>query len=74
MNGWRKLLAVTLVAMPIFGSLTAHAKLQAVGTVEEVNVYAFGTPLDGNKSPKFVSDEVIRDEKLETVQNGGLMG
>lgn len=60
----------SIMALAAFDSnvaLAAH-----VGTVEKVEVYAYGTPPRGEKVAKFYSESIVHDEVLETVPNGGL--
>ena len=51
----------------------AQGETPVVGSILEVNVFAFGTPPQGAKSPKYPHNDVVGDETLETVPHGGLV-
>ena len=69
--------ALYLSAIPTGIADTVLVRLQpaaheAVGTVQSVNVAAFGTPPQGAKASLLTFDPLVQNEILETVKDGSL--
>ena len=52
---------------------SASTKNLVVGSVETINVFAFGTPPENTKTPKYIAQKVVLNEILETVADGALV-
>ena len=64
------LLAALLLALPT--GLHAAAA-QTVGTVRELQVFAYGTPPARARAPVYANDGVVQRQLLETVRSGALL-
>ncbi|MCW5729496.1 MAG: FecR domain-containing protein [Alphaproteobacteria bacterium] len=61
--------ALGLLSMTLAGPLAA----EQVGAVRAVQTYAYGTPPQGQRLPKYPRDGVVVDEYLETVEKGAMI-
>lgn len=64
---------LTIGAAALVASLAAGmAQAQSIGSVQLVEVWAYGTPPSGAKQDRFVRDAVVANEVVETVADGAL--
>ena len=68
----RKLFLLPAIALLVWAADGAPAVAQAIGSVKNVIVYAYGTPEDGRRAALFARGRVFVQERVETVRSGGL--
>lgn len=68
----RPILSVSAVVLSLGFIGAASAQTPAIGAVQSVVVYAYGTPAAQARRPLFVATPVFTQERVETVANGGL--
>ena len=73
MNILRMFAFFTLAAVLLIVTTPLSARLAPVGTVADVNVYAFGTQPNSTRAPKYLRDGVVQGELLETVPLGSMI-
>ncbi|MEQ9639441.1 MAG: FecR family protein [Alphaproteobacteria bacterium] len=63
----------TIGAAALAACLAAGAaQAQSIGSVQLVEVWAYGTPPTGGKQDRYVRDQVVANELVETVANGAM--
>lgn len=67
----RRLLSISALALAA-GLATGATQAQTIGSVQLVQVWAYGTPPNAGKRDAFVRDPVVANELVETVDNGAL--
>lgn len=68
----RHTLSASVIALSLGFIGSASAQTPAIGAVQSVIVYAYGTPAAQARRPLFVQTPVFTQERVETVANGGL--
>ncbi len=65
-------IAVLAITTAMFVTASPTWAAAAIGAVEKVRTYAYGTPQGAGKGPLFRNDDVFTQELVETVTDGAL--